>query len=34
MVIVIWSKFRSINDFILQYWGHMLTPFFDTGQGD
>ena len=26
-VIIIWSKFRSINDFILRNWGHVLTPF-------
>ena len=26
-------EFRSINDFILRNWGHVLTPFLDTYPG-
>ena len=30
--VIIRREFRSINDFILQNWGHVLTPFLDTYQ--
>jgi hypothetical protein len=32
--IIIWSKFWSINDFILQNWGACVDTVFDTGQNN